>query len=100
MNLNALPPTVTPATTSIPLLTAGTTPGQLPFAEMIGEFIQNVDVQQQTVSADIDRLARGESDNLQAIAANVAKADLSFRFLIEMREKIIASYQEVMRMQV
>ena len=74
--------------------------GPLPFADMVTDAIQQVDAQQQIVAQDVDSLARGETDNLQAIAANVAKADLSFRFLMEIRDKLISSYQEVIRMQV
>lgn len=73
---------------------------ELPFASMVSEMIQSVDAQQHVVAGDVQKLASGEADNLQAIAANMAKADLSFRFLMEMRDKLITSYQEVMRMQV
>lgn len=72
----------------------------LPFASLISEAIQGIDADQKVVAADAQQLVNGNADNLQAIAANVAKADLSFRFLLEMRDKLIASYQEVMRMQV
>ncbi len=73
---------------------------ELPFASLVSDLIHEVDVQQQVVAGDVQRLANGEIDNLQQVATNVAKADLSFRFLMEIRDRIITSYQEVMRMQV
>ncbi|QDT32814.1 flagellar hook-basal body complex protein FliE [Thalassoglobus polymorphus] len=72
----------------------------LPFAELVSDMIHEVDAQQQVVAEDVQRLASGEIDNLQQVATNVAKADLSFRFLMEIRDRLITSYQEVMRMQV
>lgn len=73
---------------------------ELPFATLAKELIRDVDVQQQVVVQDVNQLAQGGETNLQAMAANVAKADLSFRFLMEIRDKLISSYQEVMRMQI
>ena len=74
--------------------------GTLPFVDMVTDAIHQVDAQQQVVIQNVNSLASGETENLQAVAANVAKADLSFRFLMEIRDKLISSYQEVIRMQV
>ncbi len=73
---------------------------ELPFVSMVSDMIHEVDAQQQVVAADVQKLANGEVDNLQQVATNVAKADLSFRFLMELRDRLITSYQEIMRMQV
>lgn len=73
---------------------------ELPFATLARELIRDVEAQQQVVVQDVNQLAQGEETNLQAMAAHVAKADLSFRFLMEIRDKLISSYQEVMRMQI
>ena len=83
-----------------PKSTPGSAPAQLPFISLVQDMVGNIDAQQHQVAFDVDKLAKGEADNLQAIAVNVAKADLSFRFLMEVRDKLISSYQDVMRMQV
>lgn len=45
-------------------------------------------------------LAAGRVDSLSELAAQVKTADLSFRFALEVRNKLIDAYREVMRMSV
>lgn len=71
-----------------------------PFREVVQHVFKQVEGEQQLVTQEIDQFLAGDVDSLQAMAAQMAKADLSFRFLMELRDKLIASYQEVMRMQV
>ena len=50
-------------------------------------------------SSDLQRLATGESDSVHETMLALAKADLSLRVFMEVRNKVIDAYQEVMRMQ-
>lgn len=43
--------------------------------------------------------SNGQSDDIQDVVMSAAKADLSFRFFLEMRNKLTESYQELSRMQ-
>jgi flagellar hook-basal body complex protein FliE len=45
-------------------------------------------------------LAMGRTDDLHAVALAASAADLSFRKILEIRNKVVESYQEIMRMQV
>jgi flagellar hook-basal body complex protein FliE len=45
-------------------------------------------------------LALGRTDNLHSVALAVARADLSFRMVLEMRNRLSDAYQEIMRMSV
>ena len=74
--------------------------GTAPFVESFTELIRDADQQQKVVSQNVDALANGKADNLQQIAVDVAKAELSFRFVMELRDRLISSYQEMMRMQI
>ena len=66
----------------------------------LGDIISQVnDVQHEAASA-IDALAGGEGDNLHEVMLAVNKAELSFSFLMEARNKLVDAYQEVMRMSV
>ena len=60
------------------------------------------DANQQQIAADqaIQQLATGETGSVQDVVVSMAKADLSFRFVLEMRNRVIESYQELMRMQI
>ena len=45
-------------------------------------------------------LVAGKTDNLHNVVLSVAKADMSFRLLLELRNRLTEAYQEIMRMQV
>ena len=45
-------------------------------------------------------LITGKTDNLHNVVLSVAKADMSFRLLLELRNRLTEAYQEIMRMQV
>ena len=87
-------------------LTAPTSPAQksapaeVPFSSLISELVQETNSQQQAVGGELEKLIAGESTSMHDLVLTAAKADLSFRFLMEIRDRLISSYQEVMRMQV
>lgn len=72
----------------------------LPFSHLVSQFIHDADQQQHAVTQDVHRLITGETDNVHDVAISIAKADVAFRMLMEVRDQLIRSYQEVMRMQV
>jgi flagellar hook-basal body complex protein FliE len=45
-------------------------------------------------------LATGRTDSVHDVVLSVAKADMSFRILLELRNRIMDAYQEVMRLQI
>jgi len=42
----------------------------------------------------------GRPDNIQDVVLSAAQADLAVRMVIELRNRLVNTYQEVMRMQV
>ncbi|MGI9516983.1 MAG: flagellar hook-basal body complex protein FliE [Pirellulaceae bacterium] len=87
---------VTPsAATSASSAAGGNSPGNV-FAEMVN----NANQQQLAADTAIEELAAGNTDSLHQVVLTAAKADLSFRMVLEMRNKLVESYQEIMRMQV
>ena len=68
------------------------------FGEGLGKLVSQVnDVQHQATDA-INRLATGDGENLHEVMLAVSKAELSFNFVMEARNKLVEAYQEVMRM--
>ena len=59
-------------------------------------------VSQQQVQADraIEELALGRRADLAATLVQVEKATLNFQLMVQVRNKLVEAYQEVMRMQV
>ena len=55
--------------------------------------------QQRQVDAELQKVVTGETDHVHDLVVSVAKADLALRLVIEVRDQLISSYQEVMRMQ-
>ena len=71
-----------------------------PFSKMMNQMLGEVTSSQAKMDQDVTKLATGEADNVHEIVLNVAQADLMFRLVMEVRDKLIASYQDVMRMQI
>lgn len=54
---------------------------------------------QQTSDQAIKDLIEGKTDSVQEVVMAVAKAELSFQLFMEIRNNLIDSYNELMRMQ-
>jgi len=74
--------------------------GGLKFGEVLKDAIQTVNELQKTSDSEIQKLMTGESQDLHATLIAVQKADLSFQMMMQVRNKIVQAYQEIMRMQV
>ncbi|WP_078554683.1 flagellar hook-basal body complex protein FliE [Bacillus alkalicellulosilyticus] len=70
------------------------------FKQELNKAIQNVNELQNQSSIATEKLARGEMDNLHEVMIIGQKASLSLQATVEVRNKVIEAYQEVMRMQV
>ncbi len=70
------------------------------FKDMLTESIEKVNTLMNTSDAMIDDLASGKSANIHGTLIALQKADISFRMLLEVRNKVMKAYEEVMRMQV
>lgn len=71
------------------------------FAEMLKQGIDNVNSVQQTASANTAAYERGDSEmSLTQVMVSLQKSDVSFKAAVEVRNKMIDAYHEVMRMSV
>lgn len=48
----------------------------------------------------LQRLATGQVDNLHQVMIGLEEAKLSFQLLVQVRNKLLEAYQDIMRMQV
>ena len=96
-------------TTSVPSITPASVTANKPtsatsdtgsFSDVFSKLLGGVNQQQLASEEAVQQLVAGENDNLQDVVLSVAKADLSFRMVLEIRNRLIEAYQEVMRMQV
>lgn len=75
------------------------TTGAAGFGQAIQQFIDDTNVQQLQADFSVERLATGQEDSIHETMLALTKADLSLRVFMEVRNKVIEAYQEVMRMQ-
>lgn len=96
-------PELTPAeSTTLPVelqKTAGTTPASS-FATVLGQFVQDVNGKQIASADAVNRLQSGGEVSLHQAVIGMEEANVSFQLMVEVRNKLLESYQELMRMQV
>jgi len=69
------------------------------FRGLMSGLLADVNRVQHEASDAIASFAAGNGDNLHEVMLAVSKADVSFQFLMETRNKLVDAYHEVMRMQ-
>jgi len=85
------------ATGSVPA-DAGATSG---FASMLKQSIDQVNTQQQGANQLAQAFAAGSGQaNLNEVMASLQQASLSFQTMVQVRDKLVTAYQDIMNMQV
>jgi len=96
MNITPIKPASTPALALAPTDRNAARPG---FAEHLkASFMTTNLLLHKSANAQVE-LATGRNGNIHETLLAMSKADISFRMLTEVRNKVISAYQEVMRMQ-
>lgn len=70
------------------------------FQDFLLDSIQQVNTMQQDASRAIESLATGEEANPVEVLSAVQKADLAFRMMMQIRNKLVQAYQEVQNIRV
>lgn len=73
---------------------------ELPFADLVKSLVEQTDRQQIAAEQSVTDLVTGEADSVHDVVLTASRADLAFRLMMEIRNRLITSYQEVMRMQI
>jgi len=69
------------------------------FGDVLKDAISTVNELQKQSDQEIQKLMTGESQDLHTTVIAMQKADLSFQMMMQVRNKIVQAYQEIMRMQ-
>ncbi len=77
----------------------GKADGKGSFGDLVNKFIEQTNTDQQVSDTAIKDFATGKTDNVQQVVMAVANADMSFQLFMEIRNHLIDSYNELMRMQ-
>ncbi len=70
------------------------------FGEILKDAISTVNELQKQSDQEIQKLMTGESQDLHTTVIAMQKADLSFQMMMQVRNKIVQAYQEIMRRQI
>lgn len=70
------------------------------FGNMIGDLVKEVDEKGKVAVEETNRLLLGETDNIHQSMIAMQESGLAFTMLVEVRNKLVQSYQELMKMPV
>jgi flagellar hook-basal body complex protein FliE len=73
--------------------------GNQGFGKLVEGLVQQTNQAQLSSDKAIQQLVTGKTDNVQQVVMAVANAEMSFQLFMEIRNKLIDSYNELMRMQ-
>lgn len=69
--------------------------GQLDFGNLIGQSLSEVNSLQNQSTANVEQMLTGGAVEPAEVFASVQKADMAFRMLLQVRNKLMQAYEEV-----
>jgi flagellar hook-basal body complex protein FliE len=70
------------------------------FSDFLGEMVRDVNAKQTAAGSAVSDVLAGENVPLHQAMLAVEEASVSFQLMVEVRNKLLESYQELMRMQI
>ena len=88
------------APAAAPEIVPATQPAHDSFANVLGQLVNDVNAKQAAANEAVNGLLSGQNVSLHQTIISVQEASTSFQLMVEVRNKLLDSYQELMRMQV
>ena len=95
LNPSGLFPQVSAGATSTTGVTSSSS-----FGSTVRNAIDSLEQTQHTADQEVAKAVTGESPDLHRTIIALQTADLSFQFALQVRNKVVSAYEEIMRMQV
>ncbi len=70
------------------------------FGDTIHEFLQTVNENSKTAAGEVSDIIQDKSENLGQAMISMEESRLSFQLMLEIRNKLLESYNEIQRMQI
>ena len=70
------------------------------FSTLLGQLVQDVNAKQAAAGQAVNGLLSGQNVTLHQAMIAMEEASVSFQLMVEVRNKLLESYQELMRMQI
>jgi flagellar hook-basal body complex protein FliE len=91
---------IAPITSELPAMNAASKAEKSDFSRWLGSEINQLNVNMTGAELGLTQLATGESGNLHNVMLDLHKAKVEFQLAVQIRNKVLEGYQEVMRMQI
>jgi flagellar hook-basal body complex protein FliE len=75
-------------------------PGGSAFQSVFSDAISKVESFQNDATNSVNKFLSGEGEELHKVALATQQADLSFQLFMQVRNKVVTAYNQVMQMQV
>lgn len=98
--INSVSQMVRPFETKVPTSTPTPYEAQKSFSSVLKQSIENLNKTQLQSDAMTEKMARGENVDLHQVMIASQKASITLQATMEVRNKVVEAYQEMMRMQV
>ncbi|NLP29932.1 MAG: flagellar hook-basal body complex protein FliE [Clostridiales bacterium] len=72
----------------------------LGFKEMFQDVVQNVKETEEATKIDAYNLSIGNMDDLHTMMINAAKAEIALQTMVQIRNKVLDAYSEIMRINI
>lgn len=70
------------------------------FDSIVGKFVGEVEAKRQASVVETNKMLLGETDNVHQSMIAMQESGLAFSMMVEVRNKLVQSYQELMKMPV
>ena len=90
---------ILPVETTTPANISRAKAGDSTFTDTLSHAMEDVENLQNEAQAQVSGLLEGTGTDVHSAMIAVEKADLSFQLMMQVRNKIVAAYQEITRMQ-
>jgi len=90
---------VAPVTPLAPPETTSTQIGGPSFKDVLSSAIKEVEGARANANQSVERFLSGEGEDLHSTILASQRADLEFQMFLQVRNKVVSAYQEVMKMQ-
>jgi flagellar hook-basal body complex protein FliE len=70
------------------------------FSTILGNAIEETNELQTQAGQEVQKVMTGEINDIHSAMIAVQKADVSFQMMMQVRNKLVSAYQEIMKMQV
>lgn len=103
MSISFNPATSIPSLPSISSNTGnkvGANEGGDSFGSTISKAVESIEKTQKSAEEEVARAVSGESEDLHKTIIALQTADLHFQLGLQVRNKLVGAYEEIMRMQV